>query len=59
MKFSIEDFFNKCDQICKKLRVWSHLLEKSLIENFIFLYWKNLDLNQILILDFLKIKHQK
>ena len=59
MKFSIEDFFNKCDQICKKLRVWSHLLEKSLIENFIFLYSKNLDLNQILILDFLKIKHQK
>ena len=36
MKFSIEDFFSKCDQICKKLRVWSHLLEKSLMGNFIF-----------------------
>ena len=32
MKFSIKDFFSKCDQIH-----WSHLLKKSLIENFIFL----------------------
>ena len=31
-KFSIEDFFIKCDQ----LQIWSHLLKKSLIENFIF-----------------------
>ena len=30
MKFSIKDFFSKCDQIR------SHLLKKSLIENFIF-----------------------
>ena len=37
MKFSIKDFFNKCDQIRRKLRIWSHLLKKSLIENFIFL----------------------
>ena len=36
MKFSIKGFFSKCDQICKKLRIWSHLLKKSLIENFIF-----------------------
>ena len=36
MKFSIEDFFSKCDQIRRKLRIWSHLLKKSLIENFIF-----------------------
>ena len=36
MKFSIKDFFNKCDQICRKLQIWSHLLKKSLIENFIF-----------------------
>ena len=36
MKFSIKDFFSKCDQIHWKLRIWSHLLEKSLIENFIF-----------------------
>ena len=28
--FSINDFFNKCDQI------WSHLLKKSSIENFTF-----------------------
>ena len=36
MKFSIKDFFSKCDQIRMKMRIWSHLLKKSLIENFIF-----------------------
>ena len=36
MKFSIKDFFSKYDQIRKKLRVWSHLRQKSLMENFIF-----------------------
>ena len=36
MKFSIGDFFNKCDQIRSFLRIWSPLLKKSLMENFIF-----------------------
>ena len=36
MKFAIENFFSKCDQIRRKLRIWSHLLQKSLMENFIF-----------------------
>ena len=36
MKFSNKDFFSKCDQIPKKLWIWSHLLKKSLLENFIF-----------------------
>ena len=36
MNFSIKDFFSKCDQICRKLRIWSHLLKKSLMANFIF-----------------------
>ena len=36
MKFSIENFFSKCDQILWKLLVWSYLLKKSLMENFIF-----------------------
>ena len=35
-KFSIKDFFSKCDQIRSFLRIWSHLLKKSLMENFIF-----------------------
>ena len=35
-KFSIKDFFSKCDQIRRKLRVWLHLLKKSLMKNFIF-----------------------
>ena len=36
MKFSIMDFFSKCDQIRSFLRIWSHLLKKSLMEKFIF-----------------------
>ena len=36
MKFSIKYFFNKCDQIHRKLRIWSNLLKKSLMENFSF-----------------------
>ena len=35
-KFSIKNLFSKCDQIRRKLRIWSHLLKKSVIENFIF-----------------------
>ena len=36
MKYSIKGLFIKCDQIHSFLRIWSHLLKKSLIENFIF-----------------------
>ena len=36
LKFSIKDLFSKCDQIRSFLRIWSHLLKKSLMENFIF-----------------------
>ena len=42
MKFSIKVIyvtkcdFNKCDQIRGKLGISSHLLKKSLMENFIF-----------------------
>ena len=36
MKFSVKDFFSKYDQIHRKLRIWSHLLKQSLVENFIF-----------------------
>ena len=36
MKFSIKDFFSKCDQIRRKLRIWYYLLKKSLMENFSF-----------------------
>ena len=35
MKFSIKYLFSTCDQIRRKLRVWSHLLKKLLMENFI------------------------
>ena len=36
MKFSIKDFLSKCDQIRSFLQIWSLLLKKSLMENFIF-----------------------
>ena len=39
MKFSINNFFSKCKQIRSFLRVWSHLLKKSLLEYFIFMHW--------------------
>ena len=32
----MKDFFSKHDQIRKKLGIWSHLLKKYLMENFIF-----------------------
>ena len=36
MKFSIKDFFSKCDQIRRKLQIWSDLLSKFLMENLSF-----------------------
>ena len=36
MKFAIKNFFSKYDQIRRELRIWSDLLKKSLMENFIF-----------------------
>ena len=43
MKFSIKDFFCKCDQIRRFLRIWSHLLKKSVMENFIYCVVLKLD----------------
>ena len=45
MKFSIKDFFNKCDQTRSFRRIWSHLQEKSLITYYF---------NKLLQLDFLQ-----
>ena len=36
MKFFVKYFFSKCDNIRRKLQIWSHLLEKFSMENFIF-----------------------
>ena len=44
IKFFIKDFFSKCNQICRKQQIWSHLLKKSLMENFFFfVQWSILD----------------
>ena len=36
LKFHIKDSFSKRDQILSFLRIWSHLLKKSSMQNFIF-----------------------
>ena len=36
MKFSIKAFFSECDQIRSFLRIWSHLLRKSLMKTSFF-----------------------
>ena len=47
MKFSIMDFFSKCYQIRNFLRMWLHLLKKSLMEKFIFcVMWANFLVNK-------------
>ena len=35
-KMKFHYFFSKCDQIRRKPQIWSHLLKKYLMENFIF-----------------------
>ena len=40
MKFSNKDFFSKCDQSRSFLRIWSHLLKKSSMEDSFFVQWK-------------------
>ena len=42
MKFPIKDLFSKCDQIRRKLLIWSRLMKKTVIENFNF--WAGLAL---------------
>ena len=36
MSFFMKLFFSKYDQIRRNLQIWSHLLKKTLMENFIF-----------------------
>ena len=55
MKFPIKDYFSKCDQIRSFMRIWSHLLKKSLMENFIFCAvptWYNISNSNLSLLDF-------
>ena len=36
MNFCIKDSFSKCDQIRRKLQIWSQLLKESLMETLVF-----------------------
>ena len=42
MKYSTKGFLSRCDQIRRKLRVLSHLLNKSVMENFLLntYFWR-------------------
>ena len=54
IKFSIKNFSSICDQIRRKLRIWSHLLKKSWMENFIFCAVWVKYLNTFIIYSFLR-----
>ena len=43
VKFSIKDFFSKCDQNRSFLRLLSHLLKESLMETSFFVQWYRFD----------------
>ena len=45
--FPLRIFFSKFDQIRSFLQIWSHLLKKSLIENFIFCVLKIKNLRKL------------
>ena len=47
IKFSIKDFFSKCNQMHSFLRIWSHLLKKFRVENFIFSCSVNQELSKM------------
>ena len=44
--FPLRIFFSKYDQVCSFLQIWSHLLKKSLMKNFIFVQWILRDLSE-------------
>ena len=64
MKFSINDFFSKCDRIRSFLRISSHLLKKSLTSFFVqcksgYRVWRKYGLKLLPThLFFLKHKHK-
>ena len=47
MKFPFRDLFSKYNQIRSFLRIWPHLLNKTLMENFIFVQWNSVLFIQI------------
>ena len=48
MKFSIQDFFTKCDQIHRFLQNWSHLAKISLMNTSFFVQCECIENSEIL-----------
>ena len=46
MKFSVTNFFNKCDQIRSFRRIWSYLLKKYLMEKTFLRSVSNMKINE-------------
>ena len=59
MRFSIKDFFGKCDQSRRKLQIWSQLLKKSLMENFIFCAVKIFKLGDVIVMQIAKHEYPR
>ena len=45
VNFFLKDFFSKCDQICRFLQIWSHLLNKFLWKTSFFVHSLTLQLD--------------
>ena len=56
MKLSVKDFFSKYEQIRSFKRIRSHLLKKSLTENFIFCALENFSIEDFLNKHFVETK---
>ena len=55
MKFSIKDFFSKCDQIRSFLRIWSHLLKKPVNGKLYFLCSAGLLILMVAVINFVLV----
>ena len=54
--FYMKDFFSKCGRISSFLRIWSHILNKSLVENFILYAVVDYNADYILYMSLFKVE---
>ena len=59
MKFSFKDFCSGCDQIHSFLRIGSHLLKNSLMENLIFCEVYEVTLTKSKVKDLIQLSKKK
>ena len=62
MKFFIKNFLNKCNQIHRKLWIWSHLLKKSSLEISFFvqcMLFQTTIWTLVILIEFLRVFYKK